>query len=72
MKLSKMFSPNRIFFAIKVILVFGAVEATSYLFGHFEADTIAVSLIVVSVLLFLTGLFIVRRKDKNQKNGFAV
>lgn len=72
MKLNKTFSPDGIWFAIKVILVFLVVETIAYSFGHFDAGTIAMVVLGSALILFIIAFFNVRRKDRSQKNGFAI
>jgi hypothetical protein len=72
MKLNKTFSPGGIWFAIKVILVFFAVETIAYSFGHFDVGTIAIVVLSSALILFIIAFFNVHRKDRSQKNRFAI
>ena len=72
MKSKHFLSVKGFWFAMEVILIFISVEAIAYAVGHFDAGTIAMVLLGVVALLFLTALFNSRRKDKKHKNGFAV
>ena len=71
MKLKKTFSFEGIWFAVKVILVFIAVQAIAYAFGHFDTKMIAFVTLISATILFIVVFFNVRRKDKTQKNSFA-
>ena len=71
MKQKKPFSFEGIWFAVKVLLVFIAVQAIAYAFGHFDADTIAFVTLISAAILYIVVFLNLRRKDKNQKNSFA-
>lgn len=72
MKAKIKISSDGVWFTVKVILIFIAVEAMAYLFGHFDAKTIAIIFLGVTAVLFIVAYLNVRHKDKNQKNRFAL
>lgn len=72
MKSKYTFSIKEVWFAMEVILIFISIEAIAYTFGHFDAGTIALVLLIVAFLLFIAALINARKKDKKHKNHFAI
>jgi hypothetical protein len=63
---------KNILFATEVLLVFALVQIVAYAFGHFNAITIALVLLVGASFLFITAFLIAQARDKKQKNRFAL
>ena len=72
MKSKHYFTTRGFWFAMEVILIFISIEAIAYAFGHFDAGTIALVLLIVAFLLFIAALINARKKDKKHKNNFAI
>jgi len=47
------------------------IEGVAFAFGHLDAGTIALLLLLITALVFIGALFSARYKNKKHKNSFA-
>ena len=62
---------NNFWFVLEVILIFVLIEGVAFAFGHLDAGTIALLLLLITALVFIGALFSARYKNKKHKNSFA-
>ena len=67
MRLSNIYIKNSFWFFLELILIFFLIEGISYAFGYYGEVTIAVSLLIVTALVFIIALIAAKTKDKNRK-----
>jgi len=61
---------DRLFFILQIILIFILIQGITIALGYFDAEIIALVLLLISTLLFTMGFILARIRDKKQKNSF--
>ena len=62
---------DRLWFILQIVLIFILIEAITIALGYFDAEIIALVLLLISASVFGLGSIIARIKDKKHKNSFS-
>lgn len=62
---------DRLWFILQIVLIFILIEAITIALGYFDAEIIALVLLLISAAVFGLGFIIARIKDKKHKNSFS-
>lgn len=62
---------DRLWFILQIVLIFILIEAITIALGYFDAEIIALVLLLISASVFGLGFIIARIKDKKHKNSFS-
>lgn len=62
---------DRLWFILQIFFIFVLIQAITIALGYFDAEIIALILLLISALVFAFGFVIVKIKDKKHKNSFS-
>ena len=62
---------DRLWFILQIFFIFVLIQAITIASGYFDAEIIALILLLISALVFAFGFVIVKIKDKKHKNSFS-
>ena len=62
---------DRIWFSLQIAFIFILIQAITIALGYFDAEVIALVLLIISAFVFAAGFMIARIKDKKHKRSFS-
>jgi len=62
---------DRIWFILQIFFIFVLIQAITIALGYFDAEIIALILLLISALVFAFGFVIAKIKDRKHKNSFS-
>lgn len=62
---------DRLFFILQIVLIFILIQGITIALGYFDAEIIALILLLISAFVFMMGFILAKIRDKKHKNSFS-